>query len=288
MQHGSISRRRFLATGLAAAGALQLTPRGFALAGEGCLLTPEQEVGPFYVASEMVRSSIAEGKPGVPLRLRVVVLNQQTCAPLQGAAIDLWHCDAMGLYSGFTASDGFGPPPSGGGPPGSDPGGEPPSGPPPDFDPSRGPGQPHVPTDKLTFLRGIQITGADGSVTYQTVFPGFYQGRVNHIHFKVRLEGHRSGQTYAAGHVSHVGQVFFPEEINLQLMARAPYSNHLIHRTTMDEDHVFNEEHGSLASVHLLDPARPQDGYVAEYQAAVDPAAIPAAVEMRPGPPEHS
>jgi protocatechuate 3,4-dioxygenase beta subunit len=288
MQHRSISRRRFLATGLATAGALQLASRGFAFAGEGCLLTPEQEVGPFYVASEMVRSRIAEGKPGVPLRLRIVVIDQRTCAPLTGAAIDLWHCDAMGLYSGFTASDGFGQPP-GGGQPGDGPGFRPGDGPPPDFDPSRGPGQPHAPTDKLTFLRGIQMTGADGAVTYETVFPGFYQGRVNHIHFKVRLEGHRSGKTYAAGHVSHVGQVFFPEELNLQLMAQAPYSSHLIHRTTMDEDHVFNEEHGSLASVHLLDAARPQDGYVAEYRAAVDPAAVPAAVNMRPGrTPEHS
>jgi protocatechuate 3,4-dioxygenase beta subunit len=297
MQHRSISRRRFVATGLATAGVLQLGSRGFAfgsITGETCLLNPEQEVGPFYVASEMVRSSIAEGKPGVPLRLRIVVMDQRTCAPLKGAAVDLWHCDAMGLYSGFTASDGFGPPgggPGGGGPPGFGQGDGSPSGPPPEFDPSRGPGtgRPHAPTDKLTFLRGIQMTGADGAVTYETMFPGFYQGRVNHIHFKVRLEGHRSGKTYAAGHVSHVGQVFFPEEVNLQLMALTPYSSHMIHRTTMDEDHVFNDEHGSLASVHLLDAATPQDGYVAEYRAAVDPAAVPAAVDMRPGrPPKRS
>ena len=87
-----------------------------------------------------------------------------------------------------------------------------------------------MPTDKLTFLRGVQITGADGAVTYETIFPGFYHGRINHIHFKVRLGGHLSGQTYAAGHTSHVGQVFFPEELSLRLMEQAPYSAHAIHR----------------------------------------------------------
>lgn len=293
--HPCISRRRFLSTSLAAAGALRLAPRSFALASARCLLTPEQEVGPFYVGGDAMRSSLAEGKPGVPLRLRLVLWNQATCAPLENAAIDLWHCDAMGLYSGYTAGGGF---PGGGGPEGGrGPEGDrqgPPPGPPPGspsgFDPAHGLGfgpdqgmRAPTPTDKLTFLRGIQMSNADGSVTYDTIFPGFYEGRVNHIHFKVRLEGHRSGQTYAAGHTSHNGQVFFPEELATHLMEQPPYVTHAIHRTTIAEDHVFNDQQGAFATVRARDTANRSAGFVAEYHAVVNPTAVPAAVRMGPG-----
>ena len=188
MTSTSVTRRRFLASSLATATALRFAPRAFALPGDACLLTAEQEVGPFYVADESLRSAIAEGKPGVPLHVRLVVVDQTSCLPIPHAAVDLWHCDAMGLYSGFTASSGFGPP--GGGPGGG------PGGPPPGFDPRHGPpggggpegggpedGGPHgpppasKPTDKFTFLRGVQMTDNEGAVSFQTIFPGFYQGR---------------------------------------------------------------------------------------------------------------
>ena len=92
-----LSRRRFITTTLAAAGGLHLAPRSLALEPGACLLTAEQEVGPFFVADGLLRANIAEGKPGVPLRLRLVLSNKTTCAPLAHAAVDLWHCDAMGL-----------------------------------------------------------------------------------------------------------------------------------------------------------------------------------------------
>ncbi|SNT24530.1 hypothetical protein SAMN05421770_10653 [Granulicella rosea] len=284
-----LSRRRFLASGLVTASALQIGRR--ALAAETCVLTPEQEIGPFYVADELIRSKIAEGKPGIPLRLRLVVLDSNTCKPLPDAAIDLWHCDAMGLYSGFTASKGgFGPGGPGGRPPGPPPGG---------FDPSHDGGPPpggfsgpppnggmNKPTDKLTFLRGIQMTAADGSVSFETIFPGFYEGRTNHVHFKVRLAGHRDGNTYKEGHTSHNGQMFFPEDMNLKLMAEGPYAKHAIHRTTMAEDHVFGDQHGPAVIATLLpvDPKHPAAGLVAELHVAVDTKATPAPVGMGGGP----
>ncbi len=288
-----LTRRRFLSQSLATASALRLAPRAFGLApDETCVLTPEQEVGPFYVAGERIRANIAEGKPGIPLRLRLVFVDQATCAPVPNAAVDIWHCDAMGLYSGYTKTK-LGPPPGQHGGPEGAPGDGPPPGPPPGMDdhgdgpPHGGPGGPGggmKPTDHLTFLRGIQLTSPTGAVEFQTIFPGFYEGRTNHIHMKVRLDGHRSGQTYAAGHTAHTGQVFFPEDLNLKLMAHGPYADHKIHRTTVDEDHVFSDEHGStcIATTVLINPADPAAGYLAELRIAVDPKATPAGVGMGP------
>src|SRR5579875_1454106 len=62
----------------------------------GCVLTPEQTEGPYYIAKEKVRSDIVERKPGTPLALRLTVVDAATCAPLRGAAVDVWHCDATG------------------------------------------------------------------------------------------------------------------------------------------------------------------------------------------------
>src|SRR5207244_2521011 len=68
-----------------------------------CVLTPEMTEGPFYIADEAVRRNITEGKPGVPLSLRLSVVDAATCAPIRSAAVDIWHADAVGVYSGFGA-----------------------------------------------------------------------------------------------------------------------------------------------------------------------------------------
>ena len=138
-----------------------------------------------------------------------------------------------------------------------------------------GPPPDHAPTDKLTFLRGVQLTGADGSVSFRTVFPGFYMGRTNHIHFKVRVGGHASGKSYAAGHTSYVGQIFFPEEVAAELMQHDPYRRHKIHRTTMAEDRVFGEQHGelSIAQLRPLHPEHPGAGLVADLVTSFNPEA---------------
>lgn len=295
---GWVSRRRFLrsAVALATAWKLQRAARALGLADGAavCNVAAEQEVGPYYVASELLRSDIREGKPGLPLVLRLMVLNARSCKPLQNAAIDVWHCDALGVYSGFTKVEpmGFGP----GGPPNFDPAHGPP-GPPQGFDPQhpeRRPGPPegmgappemHT-TDEMSFLRGIQFTDAHGAATFATVFPGFYMGRTNHIHFKVREDGHvgprkAGGRTYTAGHTAHVGQVFFPEEFAAELMRHQPYAGHSIHRTTQAEDMIFQGQHGaaSVAKLKPVDPRRPEAGYTAELIVAVDPTATPKPVQ---------
>jgi len=66
-----------------------------------CVLTPEQTEGPYYIAGEKVRRTITDGRPGTPLTLHLQVVNASTCKPIKGAAVDIWHADAVGVYSGF-------------------------------------------------------------------------------------------------------------------------------------------------------------------------------------------
>src|SRR5216110_2974961 len=98
-------------------GALVAAAGGTALLGSGaeagnraiesgavsCVLTPELTEGPYYIAGEKVRRDIREGHPGTLLTLHLAVLNASNCTPMKGAAVDIWHADAAGNYSGFGA-----------------------------------------------------------------------------------------------------------------------------------------------------------------------------------------
>jgi protocatechuate 3,4-dioxygenase beta subunit len=302
-----LTRRHFMGAAVATAAALEMERAARALGMQGpvtaCTLTPEQEQGPFYVAStnEMLRSNIAENRVGVPLELHIAILETRArlCTPVPTASVELWHCDAMGLYSHFTQSN-FGPPPESDGRGPDGPAGPPPRGRPPGPVPGMNAGgPPPAPpqTDALTFLRGIQMTGWDGTVRFRTVFPGFYPGRTNHIHFKVRIgdmfgnEANEPDFYKPTGHVSHVGQIFFPEDLVEELMSRAPYNRHKIHRTTQAADGVFNRQGGAkmIAKVAPLDGTDVHAGLSASIVAGVDTSATPAPVGFggprRDGPP---
>jgi protocatechuate 3,4-dioxygenase beta subunit len=123
-----------------------------------CVLTPEQTAGPYFVEGDQVRQDIRAGRPGVPLTLRAVVLDVSTCRPIKGAAVDIWHCDALGVYSGVAAHNTVG----------------------------------------KRFLRGIQRTNANGLAIFKTIYPGWYRGRTVHIHVRVYLGGSivHTGQLY--------------------------------------------------------------------------------------------
>ena len=266
-----IHRRAFLVSGAALIGAWRALPSTPA-----CTLTPEQEEGPYYVDYDKLRTDITEGKPGVPLKVRVALVNAKTCSPLTNATMDVWHCDAQGLYSGFTANAGRmpgGPPPRGPRPDGPRPEGPPPGG---GFGPRPGGG--HHPMDATRFLRGTQAPNAEGLIEFQTIYPGWYEGRTIHIHMKV----------HTGGHVSHTGQLFFPEDVTLKVATQQPYAKHSdVHLTTLTEDHVYEDQHGAAGMVTL---ARSGEGYIATAMLAVDPEATPKLVGpggpgFFPGPP---
>ncbi len=76
-------------------------PAGVASGAVSCVLTPEQTEGPYYIAGEKFRRDITEGRAGVALLLRLRVVDASTCRPIRNAAVDIWHADALGVYSGF-------------------------------------------------------------------------------------------------------------------------------------------------------------------------------------------
>lgn len=131
-----------------------------------CILTPEQTAGPFYFDAEQVREDITEGKTGTPLKLVIKVVDSETCKPFKDAVVDIWHADAEGVYSGYKNQG--------------------------------------VDTTGQTFLRGIQVTDKEGNVTFSTIYPGLYPGRVPHVHFKVVLDN----KNYVTS------QLYFPEEVS--------------------------------------------------------------------------
>ena len=75
--------------------------RSGAAADVSCILTPEQTEGPYYIAGEKLRRNITDGHPGTPLMLHATVVDATTCRPIRNAAVDIWHADAAGVYSGF-------------------------------------------------------------------------------------------------------------------------------------------------------------------------------------------
>src|SRR4051794_35266976 len=71
-----------------------------------CVLAPELTEGPYYVSGEKLRRDVTEGKAGVPLQLNLTVVNASTCKPVKNATVEIWHCDALGAYSGAVANNG--------------------------------------------------------------------------------------------------------------------------------------------------------------------------------------
>ncbi|MFF1304522.1 intradiol ring-cleavage dioxygenase [Streptomyces sp. NPDC058307] len=206
-------------------------------ASEACYkLTSETTEGPYYIDADKIRRDITEDKEGIPLTLALKVIDSETCKPIANAAVDIWHCDALGVYSGYESAStgGGGPAPSG------TPTGEPPSGAP-TGGTGGGGGVHQEPTDDERYLRGTWKTDRHGQVTFRTIFPGWYRGRCVHIHTKVHVDGEWTEAGYEGGHTCHTGQFFFDEESVLASAEVAPYSTSTTERTTLTEDTIYDQ-----------------------------------------------
>src|SRR3954453_5598991 len=182
--------------------------------------------GPYYLDGALVRKDITEGKSGVPLTLRLAVGDAtEGGTPVKGAAVEIWHCDAWGYYSGYTTAN-----PGGSAPAESEDGST---------------------ANDNTYLRGYQIANANGRVKFETIFPGWDTPRTCHIHVKVHTGGEKEDGTYEGGTVNYTGQLFFDDTIAGEIFALEPYSRHSGSYTTLDDDMVYG---GGGASSGLAPP----------------------------------
>jgi protocatechuate 3,4-dioxygenase beta subunit len=265
----SISRRRALAVtgGTVAAGGLVATGFQSAFAdtadttadadatasasstSSACmtLMTSVTE-GPYYLDGALVRKDITEGKAGVPLTLRLTVVDATDgCTPVPGAAVEIWHCDAWGYYSGYTTAN-----PGGSAPAESEEGDS---------------------ANDLTYLRGYQVANANGVVKFETIFPGWYTPRTCHIHVKVHTGGEKEDGTYEGGKVNYTGQLFFADDIAEEIFTLDPYAKHTGSYTVLANDMVYDGGGASsglltLKAVHKKDPSK---GYKGSLTFGIDP-----------------
>lgn len=182
MSHSDANRRQVLQRlAVTAAGGVMLPRQLFAQGASGsvpllpnadvCVMTPSSTEGPYYFDPKLVRSDITEGRPGVPVTLRLQMVDQ-ACKPLAGARMDIWHCDALGLYSNYAG---------------------------------QGDDQAHpVSTKGATYLRGTQMADERGIVDFKSIYPGWYPGRTPHIHFKAFIDARSvlTGQFFFPDQVS--------------------------------------------------------------------------------------
>ncbi|KAI0523664.1 Intradiol ring-cleavage dioxygenase [Xylaria bambusicola] len=148
-------------------------------------LAPETIIGPYWVHGESIRSNIVENQDGIPVHLDLQFVDTSTCAPVPNMLVDVWHANATGVYSGVVDGAGL----------------------------------------NTTFLRGVQLSDNEGVANFDTVFPGHYLGRVNHIHVTTNRGGKvLENGTYIGGTVNHIGQLYFDQELINAIEGMSPYS----------------------------------------------------------------
>lgn len=190
-----------------------------------CVARPEQTEGPYFIDEKLHRSDIRveptdnSTKPGVSLRLEFHVSRNAggSCAPIVGAIVDVWHCDALGVYSDVRDHS---------------------------FD-RRG----------KKFLRGYQTTDAKGIAQFLTIYPGWYEGRAVHIHFKIR------GDTASRRGFEFTSQLYFNDSITDQVFKQEPYNGKGGRRTLNDADFLFRRGGKQLIPALTKEP----QGYAAKF-----------------------
>ena len=179
-----------------------------------CIVRPALTEGPYFIDEKLDRSDIrsdpATGvvRPGAILNLNFLVsrVTGSACTALSGAMVDVWQCDALGVYPGVGNAAG------------------------------------------QKFLRGFQNTDASGSAKFMTIYPGWYQGRAVHIHFKIR----------PTSSSEFTSQLFFDDALSTQVFAQAPYSQKGTQGITRNSsDGIFQQSGGKL----LLNVTKSGDVY---------------------------
>ena len=193
-----------------------------------CVVVPALTEGPYYVDEHLDRSDIridtSTGKSvdGTPLTIDWVVskVAGTACTPLPGVLVDVWHCDALGVYSDVGAAQGH------------------------------------------DYLRGYQHTDANGRATIATIYPGWYQGRAVHIHFKIRTDAN------ATSGLEFTSQLFFDDALSDQVYGQGVYASKGRHDTPNASDGIYQQSQGMT----LLTVGKDGAGYKATFEVALQTA----------------
>lgn len=191
-----------------------------------CVVRPELTEGPVFVEEDLNRSDLrldpsnGQLSEGVQLDLtfNVTKVDTAACLPLAGVQVDVWHCDANGVYSD-TDQLGF-------------------------------------QTVGQKFLRGYQVTDDGGVAKFTTIYPGWYEGRAVHIHFKIR-----TGDGY-----DFTSQLFFDDSLTDEVFAVTPYNSRGERSLRNDDDGIFGQSGGQM----MLTVTKVDTGYAATFDVALD------------------
>ena len=194
-----------------------------------CVVRPALTEGPYFVDERLnradIRSDPTDGsvRDGAPLLLafNVSQITADGCTALPGAIVDVWHCDANGIYS--DANDRS-------------------------FN-----------TIGQKFLRGYQETDENGRAQFLTIYPGWYNGRAVHIHFKIRTSLDEPSQEFTS-------QLFFDEDYTDQVYTQKPYASTGQRTILNSQDGIFQQSGGQLT----LAVTAGSDGYVANFDIGLD------------------
>lgn len=218
--------------------------------------TQEVTQGPYYFDVDSIRSDLREDRPGTTLQVAFRVWDEN-CDPIPNSVVEIWHCDAGGIYSGFEVassganSGGAGQDGGPGGGPGGGQGGGTSSGQVSDGSYSSGVSE-ASPTDDGTYLRGAQVADANGVVQFTTIWPGWYVSRTVHIHLKVHVD---RGNVLTA-------QVGFDDDLNDAIFRSSPYSDHPGRDTYNGGDAGNGNDNIITSREQLLTVEETSDGYL--------------------------
>ena len=162
----------------------------------------EQDEGPYHREAQPARRDVVEDREGAALQLGLRLARGSGDQPLDGAMVEIWHCDALGRYSGF-------PPPG-----------------PTIVAAENAPRVEYL--SSQTFLRGRQRSDAAGMVEFRTIYPGWYPGRTVHIHVMVHVDD-----------VILTSQLYFPDNVTDEVLSRPPYAERPGRDTTNDTDEIL-------------------------------------------------
>ncbi len=196
----------------------------------GCVVSPEQTAGPYFVDERLNRVDIRSNpkdksiKSGAILNLELTILQVSNgqCKPLPDAMVDIWHCDTKGVYSDvddYYSGD----------------------------------------TRGQKFLRGYQMTDKKGMVKFKTIYPGWYEGRTVHIHYKVRTSPDSS-----SGY-EHTSQLYFDESFTKDVQKLKPYSERKSPRVTNSRDGIYRRGGDKL----MLDLAKKGNEYFGKFSVGI-------------------